>query len=142
MEYFVGSVTTLLTIYIVNKLINKTIKPNTHTIRYNQSYTFELIKPFLSNFMSITPLKLTQSFKYENSMSTRVLFFEGKAYWIESNKLIEASIMPDGQVDQMSAEEVDTMGMNDVELNRTLFIVERLREGLDNDFGYPGNKNI
>ena len=84
---------------------------------------------------------MTQAMKDIERNTLRILYFENKAYWIENNQLFEADA-PFGDIDKDSMVKVDTMGMDDVQLKRTMFIVERLREGLQNDLGYPGDTQI
>jgi glucan biosynthesis protein len=142
MEYFVGCLTTLITVFVINKAIKKNINLNTNSVRYTQASIFSLINPFYESLTMFVPAPKTQASKFTESQSLRVLFLNDKAYWINSNKLYEADVFYNGQVDESSTKEVDTMGMDDVQLKKTIFIVEKLREGLDNDFGYPGNKNF
>ena len=142
MEYFVGCLATLITVFVINKTIKKNVNLNINSIRHTQASIFSLISPFYENLIMFVPAAKTQASKFTESRSLRVLFLNDKAYWINSNKLYEADVFHNGQVDESSTKEVDTMGMDDVQLKNTIFIVEKLREGLDNDFGYPGNKNI
>ena len=55
------------------------------------------------------------------------------------SELHEASIDNNG-VDPTTTKVVDTIGMDSVELDKMLFIMDKLREGLDNDSGSTGNK--
>ena len=61
------------------------------------------------------------------------------AYWVKDNIFYEASITNSG-VDSATTKVVDTIGMDSVELDKMLFIMDKLREGLDNDSGSTGNK--
>ena len=142
MEYFVGSLTTLAIIVLVYMLTKNKINEQIVSIKYSQSSTFELIKPFIADLIYENLQNVnTQSMKYVKDNIVRILFLEGMAYWIDGNRLMEA-VSDNGEVDYSTEMEVDTMDMNDVQLKRTMFIVEKLREGLNNDSGYPGNKNI
>ena len=84
---------------------------------------------------------MTQAMRDIERNTLRVLYFENKAYWIDDNQLFEADA-PFGDIDKESMIKVDTMGMDDVQLKRTMFIVEKLREGLQNDLGYPGDTQV
>lgn len=137
MEYFLGTISALLTLVILNHFLTKKISKPVAPLRISQSYIFELIRPFTFDIEIQIPLR-SQASKHYDEGFLRVLFFEQKAYWIKDNALYVADII-DNQVDEETTVQVDTMGMNKVELDKTIFIVEKLREGLTNDFGYPGN---
>jgi hypothetical protein len=142
MEYFVGSITTLAMIVLVNMLAKNKINNTISVVKYSQSSVFELIKPFVSDLIYTNPEDMnTQTMKYIKENIVRILFLEGMAYWIDGNRLMEA-IASNGEIDYSTEIEVDTMNMNDVQLKRTMFIVEKLREGLNNDSGYPVNKEF
>ncbi len=66
----------------------------------------------------------------------RVIIIEGNAYWIVDQTLYTAKII-DGSVDNETTKKVDTMTMDDVQLEKTQFIVQKLTEGKGNDSGYP-----
>lgn len=140
MEYVVGSLITLATIFVVYKSFNKidkTVKVNKIRAK-SQSYMHMLaapLQPFfeiLQEGPSFPPP--TQSRKYYDSTHLRVIFHEDKAYWIKDNSFLEAAII-DGVIDHENATAVDIMGMNKVQLDKMMFIVEKLTEGLNNDFG-------
>lgn len=142
MEYFTGSILTLLTVFVLNKIISnnyKKFQTKKILVTYSQSYVFETIKPFISSLFEIIKQPKTQASKYSDEKRVRILFLENKAYWIEKNQLLEASLFESGEIDYSSAIEVDTITMDDVQLKRTMFIVEQLREGLNDDLGYPGD---
>ena len=86
-------------------------------------------------------MPLTQAMRDIENNTVRILYFEDKAYWIENNQLFEADA-PFGNIDKESKVQVDTMTMDAVQLKRTMFIVEKLQEGLRNDLGYPGDTQI
>jgi hypothetical protein len=47
--------------------------------------------------------------------------------------------MNEGYVDKETTRRVDTMGMDKVELDKMLFIMDQLRDGKINDSGSSGN---
>ena len=57
-----------------------------------------------------------------------MLIVEGKAYWTKNNVFYVSNIV-DGDIDKNNAQVVDTMGMNKVELDKMLFIIDQLRKG-------------
>lgn len=138
MEYFIGSVMTLVSVYFMNKLVskNKAIKNNIKGLRFSQSYSHNLTKDLypISHFLPSFPAReKTQATKDFDSRSTRVLYMDGLAWFIKKidgmNALHVAEII-DGGFDEESVKRVDTMTMDDVELKKTMFIVEKLTEGL------------
>jgi hypothetical protein len=88
----------------------------------------------------ISPKKIakTQSTNYLRKISTKILFFNDSAYWIKDNALYTADLI-EGEVDEKSTRTVDTMGMDKVQLDKTIFIVSKLREGIDDDRSNTGN---
>lgn len=142
MEYFIGSATTIIVLYALFRVVQKNKKnENSFKVQFTQSRVFELIRPFIFNDVGLAPIRMTQAMKDLQQNTLRILYFENKAYWIENNQLFEADA-PFGDIDRESMIQVDTMGMDAVQLKRTMFIVEKLREGLSNDLGYPGDTQI
>ena len=64
---------------------------------------------------------------------------DSKAYWIKDNVFYSADMAPDGTVDKDTTQKVDTFSLNKVQLDKMVFIVDRLTEGLDDDSRYSGN---
>ncbi len=137
MEYFIGAVMTLASVYLMNRLVLKNkdklrkIKP----LRFSQSYIDEMTREFypMSDNITFVQKVKTQATNHFDSRSTRVLFMDGLAWFIKKingMSILHTAEIIDGQVDEESAKRVDTMTMDDVELKKTMFIVEKLTEGL------------
>jgi hypothetical protein len=60
------------------------------------------------------------------------------AYWIEDSRVYTANF-EDGVVDYDNKIVVDMTAIDKVELDKMIFVVERLTEGLSNDSGNSGN---
>jgi hypothetical protein len=75
------------------------------------------------------PAATTQSMKHFDSINLRILVIEQEAYWIKNNAVFVAKII-NGEIEKDTAVEVDTMAMDKVQLNKIMFIVEKLKEGL------------
>lgn len=132
MDYFIGALTTLLCCLAVYPFVRAQIaKINKINVQYRQSYNFSLVQPWAS---INTPRKelVTQATKHHDANSTRVVISNHKAYWISNNQLLSAEVI-DGKVDGNTTQKVDTMVLNDVELNNLAFIVEKLTEGTQNE---------
>ncbi len=97
-----------------------------------------LLRPLMPYLVPELRRKVTQATKHNQKTQVRVIFTEEEAYWITNNKLYVAQLI-DGIVDEESTKVVDTMTMDKVQLDRMIFIVEKLTEGLTNDSGNSGN---
>lgn len=139
MEYLIGSFTTFLLILAISFLKREDVVKQKVTVRYSQSHIYDLVKPLLP-YVSNKPIKkrVSQSTKYDEKTNIRVIIVGSTAYWVKENVFYKANVMNDG-VDSDTTEVVDTIGMNKVELDKMLFIMDRLREGLEDDRGSTGN---
>jgi len=139
MEYIIGSFSTLGILiclyFIINKLIDKYAYPK---IRYRQSNVHNIIAPFLSEITIPKKVKDTQSILHDRKNSIRVIMIDGSAYWIKDNTFYTAYVDPHGTVDKDTTRVVDIMSLSSVELDKMLFIMDKLREGLNNDSGSTG----
>lgn len=140
MEYFLGGIFTFVILLVANRVLREPIKKSQQAqIKYTQSHIYSLLSPLLQFVPEDKPRNPTQATKYIENSYVRVLVIEGSAYWIKDNALFTAEIV-DGAVDKSSTKRVDTMTMDKVELDKTLFIVEKLREGLDDENGGTGKR--
>ncbi len=141
MEYLLGSLVTLVTIFVINKTINKKIKDGfrLQPTTYTQSFIHDVLSPFLpTNFdLADQARPKTQASKHLAKNTVKVLFTENKAYWIKDNSVYSADV-DNGVVDEESAYKLDIMGMDDVQLKEISFIVEKLTEGVDDENRYSG----
>jgi hypothetical protein len=81
----------------------------------------------------------TQSKLHYNKTNVKVIILDNQAYWIKDNIFYKAPL--DGQsIDKESAEQVDTIHMDKVQLDKMLFIMDRLREGINDDSRGSGDK--
>jgi hypothetical protein len=136
MEYFLGSLITLLIMSYFGRRSAMIISKPLKKINHSQSYIDNLIsKKILEEFLP-KPKKKTQSLEHSKKNEVRVIVIEGEAYWIVEQTLYVAKLV-DGIVDNETTKKVDTMTMNDVQLEKTQFIVQKLTEGKGNDSGYP-----
>lgn len=129
MEYLIGAIVTTATIlltyrwFVANSIPKKSLK-----VFASQSRTNELIKSFFMKNESF-PAATTQSMKHFDSINLRILILEEQAYWIKNNAVFVAEVI-NGEIEKDTAKEVDTMAMDKVQLNKLMFIVEKLKEGL------------
>ncbi len=80
----------------------------------------------------------TQSKKHFDKTNVRVIIVDNQAYWIKDNIFYKAPLV-DQSIDKDSAEQVDTSDMNKVQLDQMLFILDKLREGINDDSRGSGN---
>ena len=140
MEYFIGSFVTFLGAAFLYILLNNIIQmPSKSTYRYSQSHIHSLIKPLMPPTASLKKPLHTQSSKHLEEVQIKVIIVGPDAYWIKDNTLYTAKITKDG-VDKETTFPVDTMGMDKVELDKTIFIVDQLQNGQKRDSGSTGNE--
>lgn len=139
MEYLIGSLLTIFTMVIFSRSIRRVHTSNVPVlVKYSQSHMHNLLKPLMPYLVPELRRKVTQATKHSQKTQIRVIFTEEEAYWITNNKLYVAQLM-DGIVDEDTTQVVDTMSMDKVQLDRMIFIVEKLTEGLTNDSSNSGN---
>jgi len=74
----------------------------------------------------------TQSAKHQEDSTTKVIVVDDEAYWIKNNTFYKAPLV-NQKIDKDSAEKVDTTNMDKVQLDKMLFIVDKLTEGTSDD---------
>ena len=145
MKYFLGSAICLISFFIIlSKMADKYIKNESiynFKIKYSQSHLYLVVKPLLPPMSEINERKskATQSKTYMKKHRVRVLIIDEKAYWKKNNILYVADVN-DSEIDKDNAHAVDIMGMDRVELDKMLFIVDQLSEGNEDDSRSPGDK--
>jgi hypothetical protein len=140
MEYLIGSFTTFVLIFLISFIKKDDVKKEKINIRYSQSHIFDLLSPLLPEVANINKInRNSQSYKHDQKTNIRVIIVDHLAYWVKENVFYKAEVL-DNKVNTDTTEVVDTIGMNEVELDKMLFIMDKLREGLDNDSGSARNK--
>lgn len=145
MEFLLGSIITLVTLFVAAKQFAKSkavnLKVNVH---YSQTRAFELTRPLhlLEDMVKLVMTKpVTQTTKFDDSLHVKVVIADNEAYWISNNTFYVADVR-DRMVIQESARAVDTMTMDDVQLKKISEIVEILREEDQDDRRGPGDKKL
>lgn len=127
MEYLLGSIVTLASVILINKIARRTAERSKINFEITQSYLFKLLSEYNDRAIEDKSPPDTQSYKHIKNQYVRIMIVEDEAYWIKDNQLYVAKF-EDGTIDTDSTTEVDTMSMSKVELEKTMFIVETLRE--------------
>lgn len=140
MEYLIGSLLTLFAIVVLSRNVARVHKQNVPVlVRYSQAYTYNLLRPILPYIVDYTKKKVkTQATQHNSKSQIRIIFTSDEAYWISGNNLYVAKLN-EGFVDEASAQVVDTMTMDKVQLDKVIFIVEQLTEGITNDNSNSGD---
>jgi hypothetical protein len=140
MEYFLGSAITMLAMFITTRLISsqKNIV-NKSPFRYSQSSIHEVVSPLIPDLRNVKRIVDRQSTNQEEKTNIKVVIFDNKAYFVKDGTFYCAE-MHGTEIDGASATLVDTMGMDKVQLDKMLFIMDQLRDGKKNDSGDSRNQ--
>lgn len=131
MEYFIGSVTTIILIGALAFVVRRLPMQESISISTSQSYLFSLIGRE-ALLKSVAKPKPTQSTKFLEKIFVKIIVVKNKAYWIKDNVFYVAD-MVDNDVDKATAKEVDIMSMDKVQLEEAMFIIDKLKEDSYND---------
>ena len=141
MQYLIGFVYAIILVYIVAKLQFKYNILNEFSIksfmpkqsdRHNLFLLFDL--PQKNKKVDVKK----QSKIHNSKTNIKVIIMENQAYWIKDNVFYTAD-MYEGSVDKDTTREVDTMTMDSVQLDKMIFIIDRLREEAFDDRWGSGN---
>ena len=81
----------------------------------------------------------SQSKTHYDKTNIKVIIFDNNAYWIKDNIFYRAPLV-NQLIDKDSAEQVDTIHMDKVQLDKMLFIMDKLREGIKDDSRGSGDE--
>jgi hypothetical protein len=131
LEYFLGAFITLsLFLFLMKELAKKQISSSESKFINRQSLYVELNK--LLTPKSIKRVVETQSIKHAKLTNIKVLIMEDQAFWIKNNAVYTAPVEND-EVQKNSATRLDMMAMNKVELDKIMFVIDKLNEGKNDD---------
>ena len=119
----------LATIYVhmlIRRLHGKGKKGS--VLAQRQSNSVRLFNDRIDKILEGTKPPKTQSTDYISKNSVRAIVVDDNMYWIVNNTFYVADIV-DGNVEENTTRLVDTMTMDKVQLDKIMFIVEKLREG-------------
>jgi hypothetical protein len=136
-EYFLGSLVTLASIIMFNKFSSKITKAEIPIPRFSQSTKIDLFKNYLDEVIAPKPKKKTQSTNHIKKNSKKAYFIGKDVYWIEDGFLQTAKIF-DNKIDETTKKKVDTHSLSKVELDKMIFIVDKLTEGNKDDSSNSG----
>ena len=137
MEYIFGSIITLISFFVFNKMTKKIITQKMHVPTFTQSRKVELIKDYLFNTIGPKQEEKTQSREHIKKNSRKAFFWLDNVYWIENGFLVTAKLN-NNKIDETTKKKVDTHSLDKVELDKITFIVDKLTEGNKDDSGNSG----
>jgi hypothetical protein len=137
MEYFLGSVITLVSLFIFNNMLKKITSETLRVPAFTQTAKVELLKNYLISVVTKKPEKETQSKNHLKKNSMKAFFLGKDVYWIESGFLFTAKVN-ENEIDESTKKIVDTHSIDKVELDKISFIVDKLTEGNKDDSGNSG----
>ena len=140
MEYLIGSVISFAAFVVIILVLRPHVRKQEQVVRYSQSHVYKLIHPFIPTNSEMKKQPITQATKYYDNLYIRVAYVGNQAYWIQNNSFCVADII-NGEVDETTKRQVDTMSMSKLELNKMLYIIEELTGG-NSDNSNPGNKKL
>lgn len=139
MELLLGSILTVITLAIANRILKPKVEEASKAkLVYTQSHVYSLIAPLMAQMPAKIIRKDTQATTFLKKTYVRVVIVDNDAYWIKDNALYTAVVI-DGMVDKETTRRVDTMSMDKVQLDKTMYVVEKLREGLNNEDSGAGH---
>lgn len=136
MEFMFGAIFMLVVLLFFVKIMKQTKITRILPVIYSQSRTNEINNQydFVKNIKKIT--QSSENFKKNNMF--KIITIDGLAYWIEENTLYQAKIINKNIIEE-TKKKVDTHTIDGVELDKIVFIVDRLTKGND-DSSNTGNK--
>jgi hypothetical protein len=122
MEYMLVSIVTIIIMFVFFKNINKLDSDMPQKTYLRQSTLF--VKTDKNKEKII---KTTQSLEFFKKRLKKIMFTEDNAYWIDNNVVYKAKTNND-EIDNNTVEKVDIMTMDKVELDKMIFIIDKLTE--------------
>ena len=131
MEFIVPAFLTFIgfcfTILVLKKVERRLFNNN----KYRQSDIHKILKPILFTEKTNTN-KQTQMDKMLEKNSVNVMIVDDKAYWVFKNVFYTAEFV-NGDVDPETTKPIDTSDMSKEDIDKMLFILDKLGDGNRND---------
>lgn len=137
MQYIIGFLSALVFVYLLVQIQDRydILSERLELVRSSQSRNHELINKHMPK-ENKKPER--QSSRHEQTTNIRVIIMDNQAYWIKDNVFYTADILR-GNVDKETTRRVDTMTMDKVQLDKMIFIIDKLKEEAFNDRWGAGN---
>jgi lipopolysaccharide export LptBFGC system permease protein LptF len=140
MEYIIGFLSAIVFVYFLVRIQNKydVLRSRLKFSKSTQSRNHYLFDRDANPVQKKKKEVNRQSAKHDKNVNIRVIIMDDQAYWIKDNVFYTAELNH-GIVDKETTKEVDTMTMNKVQLDKMIFIIDRLREEAFDDRWGAGN---
>lgn len=140
MEYVIGFLSAFVFIYTLVKIQDKydILSERVRFVGTSQSRNHQLFNRHMNNKAEKPKKRMSQSIKHDKNTNIKVIIMDDQAYWIKDNVFYTADMVR-GMVDKETTRVVDTMTMNKVQLDKMIFIIDRLREEAFDDRWGAGN---
>lgn len=112
---------------LVYRLSNKKKKKKSLPV-YRQSDSVIMFNNRIDKILEQPKMPKTQAMKHVDQYTLRAIVVDDNMYWIINNAFYMADIV-DGNIEENTTRLVDTMTMDKVQLDKMMFIVDKLREG-------------
>jgi len=100
-----------------------------------------MIKDFIPKTLYEKPRPFSQSLNHVEKNTVKVIFIEGKAYWVSNNIFYCADALG-GAVDLDTTTPIDTTNMSKKDIEKMLFILDNLQNGKSDDSSGAGNERF
>lgn len=133
MEYLLPALLTATSFYSIIVILKKIEKRILKPIAYKQSDVHRVINTFSKAKKQQNKKKSQLDKKLEENV-VNVIVLDSKAYWVLNNVFYMADFV-DGNVNPETAEPIDTNNMSQDDIDRMLFILDKLGDGKKYDSG-------
>ena len=138
MEYIPPVLLTFLSFYFIIVVLKKIEQKALTNKIYSQFDIYLSVKPFLYQNKKVVKEK-SQLDKRLESGSVDVIIVDDKAYWVLNNVFYHADFI-NGSVSPETTAPVDTSNMSKEDVDKMLFILDKLGDGKTNDSGSSGKQ--
>lgn len=130
MEYIIGFLSAIAFVYFLVKIQYKydILKERLKFSGSSQSRNYYLFDKDIQPKAKRPKPTSSQSIKHDKNINIKVIIMDNQAYWIKDNVFYTADMSMNGNVDKDTTRTVDTMTMNKVQLDKMMFIIDKLRE--------------
>lgn len=133
MDFILPLILTVLTFLFVIIVLRKTEKIFLKQKKYSQTEIHNTFKKY-HDIKKETEKKESQLSNRVDNNSINVVILEDKAYWVTNNIFYNADFV-NGKVSTETIKPIDTSNLSKLEVDKMLFILDKLGDGKKNDSG-------
>jgi hypothetical protein len=130
---------TLACYWAIIKIVKKKNKKTFSKTLYKQSDMHQMLKYFFSLEVKNKIKPVSQLTKRAESDMLKVIVVENQAYWVSNNIFYVAKAF-DGEVLTETAKPIDVENMSKKDMDKMLFILDKLKNGKRDDSSSAGNE--